>query len=454
MCGIVGVYNVEEAAAFAREILLQLQHRGQEAVGIATSHEGVVHARRKAGDVRNGFGTPVQLERLVGSAAIGHVRYSTAGKKGNGEANRQPLAWSKTALAVNGKLTNAGSLREKLEGGGALFSTPDSDSEVIAHLVGRSLEDSLEGKFQDALSHVQGAYSLVALWNGNLVVARDPRGYRPLAIGRLREGYIVSSEEVTLRNIKATDIHSVGCGELIVIGEEGLQSYSFPQETQRQHCLMEEIYFSRPDTRAFDPTKETALIRTEHGRRLAKEQPADADIVICVPDSGRYAAQGYATESGIPYVEGFMRNRNAGRSFIEPTQDDRELTVLRKQSPIKGLIEGKRVVVVDDSLVRGTTSRTIVKMLYDAGAAEVHMRIASPPIRYSCFYGLDTPTREELIASDKEVAEIREFIGADSLGYLSLGATQGPVQGDNYCHACFSGRYANNLGDFKGIAIR
>jgi len=445
MCGVVGVYNNPEAANLAYLGLYALQHRGQESAGIVSTDGEKLRAVREMGHVNDIF-TARRLKDLPGNAAIGHVRYSTAGD--SSKQNAQPIAVNyaggSVAVGHNGNLVNAIELRERLEAEGAIFTTT-SDTECIVHLIARSRERTLPDRAADALRQVRGAYSLVFLTESSLIAVRDPMGFRPLVLGKVKDTYVVSSETCAFELLGAEFIRDIEPGEMLVINEHGLRSERpfAPQPPKR--CVFEWVYFARPDS-TIDGTS-VYRARDRMGRRLAVEHPVPADVVIPVPDSGVAAAIGYARESGIPYDQGLMRSHYMGRTFIEPSQHIRNFGVKLKMSPVREVLNGKRVVVVDDSIVRGTTSRKIVEMIRGAGAREVHMRISSPPTQGPCHYGIDTPTREELIGSSRSVDEIRQFVGADSLGYLSLeglhdsvnGAGTGPREG--FCNACFSNVY-------------
>jgi amidophosphoribosyltransferase len=439
-CGIFGVCDSEDAANIAYLGLYALQHRGQESAGIASLDEGKIHVEREMGYVADVF-DEARLSRLPGRTAIGHVRYSTAGA--SLLANAQPIVfatrWGPLALGHNGNLVNAREIRASLEQKGALFTTT-SDSEVILHLVARSSAPNISGAIAEALLEVRGAYSLVILSREGIFVARDPNGIRPLSLG-IREGSpVAASETCAFDLIGAKFERDVEPGEVVRLSREGFTShrFAFPLSTP---CVFEHVYFARPDSTVFG--RSVAASRQGFGRRLAREHPAEADIVVPVPDSGTYPALGYAEESKIPFALGLVRNHYVGRTFIEPKQAIRHFGVKVKLNPVREVVEGKRVVMVDDSIVRGTTSRKIVKMLREAGAKEVHVRISSPPTMNTCHYGIDTPTRTELIAANQSVEEIRRFIEADSLGYLSvegmLDAFGRPQQAT--CTACFTGIY-------------
>jgi amidophosphoribosyltransferase len=445
MCGVVGVFGHPEAANLAYLGLYALQHRGQESAGIVSTDGEKLRAVREMGHVNDIF-TANRLKDLPGFAAIGHVRYSTAGD--SSKKNAQPIAvdyaGGSVAVGHNGNLVNAVELRERLEADGAIFQTT-SDTECIVHLIARSRERTLPERAADALRQVRGAYSLVFLTENSLVAVRDPMGFRPLVLGKVKDTWVVSSETCAFELLGATYERDVEPGEMVIIDERGLRSHR-PFGPQPPHrCVFEWVYFARPDSTI--DGRSVYRARERMGRRLAIEHAVPADVVIPVPDSGVAAAIGYARESGIPYDQGLMRSHYMGRTFIEPSQQIRHFGVKLKLSPVREVLNGKRVVVVDDSIVRGTTSRKIVDMIRGAGATEVHMRISSPPTQGPCHYGIDTPTREELIASSRTPEEIRQFVGADSLGYLSLeglhesvnGASDGPR--DGFCDACFSNKY-------------
>jgi amidophosphoribosyltransferase len=439
-CGIFGVSDSEDAANLAYLGLYALQHRGQESAGIASLDGGEIHVEREMGYVADVF-DEARLSRLPGRTAIGHVRYSTAGA--SLLANAQPIVFATgrgpLGLAHNGNLVNAREIRSSLEAKGALFTTT-SDSEVILHLIARAGAPTLSGAIAEALLEVRGAYSLVILSRDGIFAARDPNGIRPLSLG-VREGSpVVASETCAFDLIGARYERDVEPGEIVQLSREGFTShrFAFPISTP---CVFEHVYFARPDSTVFG--RSVAASRQGFGRRLAREHPAQADVVVPVPDSGMYAALGFAEESGIPFALGLVRNHYVGRTFIEPKQAIRHFGVKVKLNPVREVVEGKRVILVDDSIVRGTTSRKIVKMLREAGAREVHVRVSSPPTINSCHYGIDTPTRGELIAANQSVEEIRRFIDADSLGYLSvegmLDAFGRPQQAT--CTACFTGIY-------------
>ncbi len=444
-CGVFGVFGHEEASKLTYLGLYALQHRGQESAGIVSSDGTELHLHRAMGEVEEIF-TPAVLAELPGNLAIGHTRYSTAGDKAL--LNAQPIMIDcnkgKVALGHNGNLTNAAEWRRKLEHKGSIFQT-NSDTEVIVHLLARSQARNLSGALGDALNQVEGAYSLLVLTTDELIAVRDPRGFRPLNLGRLGDSWLVASETCAFDLLNAQYVREIEPGEMVRISRSGVESIHFAPEKPLQQCIFEHVYFARPDSIIFGRSVNES--REALGRTLAKEHPANADIVVPVPDSGVPAAVGYALESRIPFRMGLIRNHYIGRTFIEPSQAIRNFGVKLKLNPIRSLIEGQRVVLVDDSIVRGTTSRKIVRMVREAGAREVHMRISCPPTISPCYYGVDTPTREELIASSSTPEEICKFIGADSLGYLSLAGLKQAVNDTkgNYCTSCYTGVYPTDL---------
>jgi amidophosphoribosyltransferase len=443
-CGVFGIYRHAEAAHLTYLGLHSLQHRGQESAGIVASDGRSLTGHKGLGLVTDVFDANT-LNRLPGNSAIGHVRYSTAG--GAGLKNAQPFAvecaFGPLSVAHNGNLVNADVLRHELQREGAIFQGT-SDSEVFIHLIARSRESTLEQRIISALHRVQGAYALLFQTPEALVGVRDPLGFRPMVLGRLKEAYVLASESCALDLIEAEYIREVEPGEMVVIGPDGVRSLKpFDAPPHLGRCVFELIYFARPDSRLFGQS--VYGVRKELGKVLATENPVEADMVIPVPDSGTPAAIGYSEKSGIPFGFGLVRSHYVGRTFIEPQQSIRHFGVKLKLSAVSDEIRGKRVVVVDDSLVRGTTSRKIVKMLRGAGAREVHLRISSPPTRWPCFYGIDTPSRQELIASNHSVDEISRFVTADSLGYLTLDGLKRGVGGGQFCDACFSGNYLVQL---------
>jgi amidophosphoribosyltransferase len=441
-CGLFGIYGHPEAPRLTYLGLYALQHRGQESAGIVTSDGSRLRLERGMGLVSDVF-TDDRLDALGGDRAVGHVRYSTAGD--TVAANAQPILIDchrgPIALAHNGNLVNAALLRGELEAAGSIFQST-SDTEVILHLYARSHRERLEDAIATSLSKVMGAFSLLFLTPDMLVAARDPWGFRPLVVGRLADATIVCSETCALDLIDADYVREVEPGELLVIDKGGMRSFRpFPPEAHRQ-CVFEHVYFARPDSQVFG--RNVLASRLLLGRQLAREAPADADVVVPVPDSGMGAALGYAQESGIPFQWGLIRNHYVGRTFIEPRQSIRSFGVKIKLNAVRSVLEGRRVVLIDDSIVRGTTSRKIVSMVRDAGASEVHMRISSPPTIGPCYYGIDTPTRSELIAASHTVEEIRASLCADSLAYLSQAGLLAAVddrEERRYCTACFTGKY-------------
>src|SRR6476646_3352231 len=449
-CGVFGVFGHEEASKLTYLGLYALQHRGQESAGMVSSDGTELHLHRAMGEVEEIF-TPPVLAELPGNLAIGHTRYSTAGDKAL--LNAQPIMIDcnkgKVALGHNGNLTNAAEWRRKLEHRGSFFQT-NSDTEVIVHLIARSQARNLSGALGDALNQVEGAYSLLVLTQDELYAVRDPRGFRPLVLGRLPlptggEAWLVASETCAFDLLNAQYVREIAPGEMVRISRSGIESIHFAPEKPRQQCIFEHVYFSRPDSIIFGRSVNES--REALGRLLAQEHPVDADIVVPVPDSGVPAAVGYALESGIPFRMGLIRNHYIGRTFIEPSQAIRNFGVKLKLNPVRGLIEGKRVILVDDSLVRGTTSRKIVRMVRESGAKEVHVRISCPPTISPCYYGVDTPTREELIASSNTPEEICKFLGADSLGYVSLPALRQALSDTEgkFCTSCYTGVYPTDL---------
>jgi amidophosphoribosyltransferase len=449
-CGVVGVYGHEEAAKLVYLGLYALQHRGQESAGIVSTDGRELYAHRAMGEVEEIF-TPDVLNKLPGCASIGHTRYSTAGDKAL--LNAQPIMIDcnkgKISIGHNGNLTNAAEWRRKLEHRGSIFQT-NSDTEVVVHLLAKSQARNLSGALGDALNQCEGAYSLVVLTPDELYAVRDPRGFRPLNLAKFiapngETAWIVASETCAFDLLNAQYVREIEPGEMLRISKSGLESIHFAPEKPLQHCIFEHVYFARPDSTIFGRSVNDS--REALGRQLAREHPVDADLVVPVPDSGVPAAVGYAMESGIPFRMGLIRNHYIGRTFIEPSQAIRNFGVKLKLNPVRGLMDGKRVILVDDSIVRGTTSRKIVRMVREAGAKEVHVRISCPPTISPCYYGVDTPTREELIASSNTPEEICRFLGADSLGYISLAGLRQSVndtQG-NFCTSCYTGNYPTDL---------
>ncbi len=439
-CGVFGIFGHPDAANLTYLGLYALQHRGQESAGIVSSDGKQLYNVKSMGLVADIF-YEEQIKKLPGHMAIGHNRYSTTGD--SIAINIQPIlvnfALGGLAVAHNGNLVNAGILKDELEAYGSIFQST-MDSEVIVHLIAQSRMATLHERIVDALSHVQGSYSLLLITEDELIAVRDPNGFRPLSLAELDGAYVASSETCAFDLIEATYIREVAPGEMVVINSKGITS-TFPfRRAEPSHCIFEFIYFARPDSMVFG--QNVYSIRKEFGRQLARETGVEADVVVPLPDSGVPAALGYAEEAGIPFDFGLIRNHYVGRTFIEPRQSIRHFGVKIKLNPVKDALKGKRVVVVDDSIVRGTTSKKIIKMIRNAGASEIHMRISSPPTSYPCFYGIDTPTRQELIASTHSVEEIRKYITADTLGYISMDGIQKVVpQRMNYCAACFDGEY-------------
>ena len=451
MCGVFGIFNGPEASKLTYLGLYSLQHRGQESAGIASSDGKQIHSFVQMGLVADIFNQD-NLQKLSWNSAIGHVRYSTTGI--SSVKNAQPLvinyARGQMALAHNGNLTNAAEWRERLEKDGSIFQT-SSDSEVILHLVAKANgHGTIEQTVEYALSKVKGAYSVVVLTPEKLIAARDPWGVRPLCLGKIGTGWVVASESCAFDIINAKYVREVEPGEMIVISKSGVKSVKLAKpKPDLALCIFEFIYFSRPDSMIFD--KSVYSVRRELGARLAQETKdiaAGADIVISVPDSANTAAIGYSQASGLPYETGLIRNHYIGRTFIEPSQHIRDFGAKIKYNPVKDVLKGKSVVVVDDSIVRGTTSRKLVKMIRNAGAKQVHLAISSPPIISSCFYGIDTPTKKELIASKNTINEIKKYLEVDSLSYLSLEGMKASTgcQGRQFCDACFTGKYKIGCG--------
>ena len=448
-CGVVGVYGHPEAANLVYLGLYALQHRGQESAGIVASTHSKMRLEVGMGLVADVF-DPIRILKLPGPLAIGHNRYSTAGK--SELVNAQPCminySAGSLALAHNGNLVNAQTIRKDLGGKGAIFQSTN-DSEVIVHLMAQSKAETFLDRAAEALKQVSGAYSLVLMTKTELLAARDPHGFRPLCLGKLDGSYIVASETCVMDLIEAEFIREIEPGELILINDQGIQSFFPFNKAETKHCVFEHIYFARPDSFMFGEHVYTA--RKKMGRAMAQESPADVDIVVPVPDSGVVSAMGFAEESGIPFEMGLIRNHYVGRTFIEPQSQIRHFGVKLKLNPVKEIIAGKRIAIIDDSIVRGTTARKIVKMLRDAGAKEIHLRISAPPILHSCFYGIDTPTKEELIAHTHDLEETRQYLAADSLAYLSLEKMMEVLENGKkkFCSACFDGNYPIPITDKK-----
>jgi amidophosphoribosyltransferase len=458
-CGVVALYGHPEASKLAYLSLYALQHRGQESAGIAASDGEKLQLHKSMGLVSDIFNADA-LSRLPGSLAIGHTRYSTTGD--SALLNAQPIMVEcnkgKIALAHNGNITNAQEIRGQLEQAGSIFQTT-SDTEVIVHLIARSREQTLADAMADSLRRLEGAFSLVMLTPDRVFAARDPRGFRPLVMGRIpgqaahrADTIVFASETCAFDLVGANYEREVKPGELVIVGAEGVHSRFYAAQQPQSSCVFEHVYFSRPDSLVFG--RAVQQTRDAMGRQLAKESPVDAEIVVPVPDSGVTAAMGFSHESGIPLQFGLIRNHYVGRTFIEPEQRVRDFGVKLKLNPVRHVLEGKKVVLIDDSIVRGTTSRKIVRMVRDAGAKEVHMRISCPPTISPCYYGVDTPSKNQLIAANKSVDEIREYIGADSLAYLSLeGLRKAAGEGDEriYCTGCYTGKYPTHIVDVEDI---
>lgn len=454
-CGIFGVWGHPDAARLTYFGLHALQHRGQEGAGIVSNNGGELIGHRGLGLLTQVFHDEKEIAKLKGNAAIGHVRYATAGS--GGIDNIQPFVFrfhdGDMALCHNGNLTNCPSLRKALEDEGAIFHS-NSDTEVLMHLIRRSLRPTFLDKLQEALNTVHGGFAYLIMTEDKMVGALDPNGFRPLSLGRMKNGaYVLASETCALDVVGAELVRDIRPGEIVVVDDSGYQITTYTSHTQLSICSMEYIYFARPDSDIYGVNVHSA--RKRMGATLAKEAPADADMVIGVPNSSLSAATGYAEEIGLPNEMGLIKNQYVARTFIQPTQELREQGVRMKLSAVRSVVKGKRVIVLDDSIVRGTTSRRIVALLKEAGAAEVHMRISSPPLKYPCFYGIDISTTKELIAAKKSVEEIREYIGADSLAFLSLDGliesiglnADAPYGG--LCVAYFNGDYPTALDDYE-----
>ncbi|HUJ63328.1 MAG TPA: amidophosphoribosyltransferase [Kofleriaceae bacterium] len=452
-----GISGHDEAANIAYLGMHALQHRGQESAGLVSADHNRLFRHVAMGLVSDVFDR-AELARLPGDAAIGHVRYSTAGS--SELRNAQPFvfeyAGGSLAIAHNGNLVNATELRAELEAQGSIFQT-SSDTEVIVHLMAKSREQDVVGKLMSALRRVRGAYSLVLLTHDRKMIGvRDPNGFRPLVIGRLKDAYVLSSETCSFDLIEADLLRAVEPGELVVFENGGMTAHKLGEPAPATFCVFEHVYFARPDSLVNG--KAVYRAREKMGRRLAQEAPVDADVVIPVPDSGVPAAIGFANESGLPFEMGLIRSHYVGRTFIEPQDSIRHFGVRLKLSPVRAIVDGKRVIVVDDSLVRGTTSRKIVKMLRGVGAREVHLRISAPPTTHPCFYGIDTPTRSELVAASHSLDEINRYVTSDSIAYLShdgmMAAVGAEPSGQGYCSACFTGKYPVALGQGELVTLR
>ena len=442
-CGVMGIFGVPQAAYLAYQGLYQLQHRGQESAGVATDFESQIYIHKNMGLVSEVF-SGFDFKKLPGDIAIGHNRYSTTGS--SLLSNAQPLfmesRFGMLALAHNGNLVNAGSLRKTLQNEGSIFQT-SSDSEVMVHLLTKSKEKEFVEAMKQALSQVTGAFCITALVSGKLIAARDPMGFRPLCLGKLHEGWAIASETCAFDLIGAEYVREIEPGEILLISkEQGLVSHHLPKAKRQARCIFEFIYFSRPDSVIFDSNCDK--VRRAMGRQLAREETMKGgDIVISVPDSSNTAALGYSEESGIRFELGLIRNHYVGRTFIKPNQDARALSVKLKYNPVKGVLRGKRIILVEDSIVRGTTLKELVKLIKACGSKEVHIRVASPPIISPCFFGIDLSTKKEIIASNKTIQEISDYVGADSLQYLSLKGMLdvAPGPSEHYCVGCFTEEY-------------
>jgi amidophosphoribosyltransferase len=457
MCGVFGIHGHDEAANIAYLGMHALQHRGQESAGVVAVDDGRLRRHVAMGLVSDAFNRET-LTRLPGVTAIGHVRYSTAGS--SEVRNAQPFvfeyAGGQLAIAHNGNIVNANELRAELDASGSIFQT-SSDTEVIVHLMAKAREPDVLGKLVSALRRVRGAYSLVLLTHdAKMIGVRDPNGFRPLVIGRLKDAFVLSSETCSFDLIEAEFIREVEPGEIVVIDKGGMTSHRLPDIAAPTFCVFEHVYFARPDS--FLNGRSVYRAREKLGKRLAQEAQVTADVVIPVPDSGVPAAIGYANEAKLPFEMGLIRSHYVGRTFIEPQDSIRHFGVRLKLSVVRSVVDGKRVVVVDDSLVRGTTSRKIVKMLRNAGAREVHLRISAPPTTHPCFYGINTPTRSELVAASHSIEEIGRYVTCDSIAYLShegmMAAIGAEPNGAGYCSACFTGKYAVALGTSDLVQLR
>ncbi|HKL12617.1 MAG TPA: amidophosphoribosyltransferase [Halanaerobiales bacterium] len=453
-CGIFGIYSPEKRDDIARLNYLglhALQHRGQESAGICVNNDRQLKVHKGMGLVSNVFDKET-LKDLTGNISIGHVRYSTTGS--SLLVNAQPLLTNSIkgdlALAHNGNLINGQELKDNLESHGSIFHST-LDTEVIAHLVARSFKDDIIEALMQSLQQIKGAFSLIAMTNDSLIAARDPHGFRPLVLGKKDDSFILSSETCAFDIIDAEFMREIEPGEVLIINQEGITSKRYSEDKTKAFCVFEFIYFARPDS--IIGGENVYLARKKMGRRLAKEMNIEADLVVPVPSSGMAAAQGYSLEAGISYADGILRNRYVGRTFIQPTQEMRDLKVRMKLNPINKILEGKDIILVDDSIVRGTTSKQIINRLKETDVNKIHMAIASPPVKHPCFYGLDTSRRQELIAREKEVEEIAEYIGADSLHYLSLEGILSVLEADDYgyCSACFNGKYPTDENEKREV---
>lgn len=454
-CGVFGIYGNSKAARLAYLGLYSLQHRGQESAGIVSSDKGIIHLHKGMGQVSDVFAEEESLAKLTGKLAIGHNRYSTTGA--SSLINIQPFIITNRsrnlAIAHNGNLTNSFELRQKLDLRGSIFQTT-SDTEIILHLAALSKKKTRVERICDALRKVRGAFSLLFLTEDSIIAARDPHGFRPLALGKMGRAWVVASETCAFDIIGARYVRDIEPGEVLEINGNGLNSMHPITPTRHAFCIFEYIYFSRPDSKVFGENVDK--IRRRLGRLLAREHPVEADIVIGIPDSANTATLGYAEESGLRFEIGLIRNHYVGRTFIDPEQNIRDLDVKLKFNPVKGVLNGRRVVVVDDSIVRGTTSKKLVQLIRDAGAKEVHFRVSAPPIVSPCFFGIDMPTHRELIANRMSIKEIEEYIGADSLRYLSIdGMLSMPsLPRTTFCSSCFSGKYVMKVPQVNGSKLK
>ncbi|MCK4632883.1 MAG: amidophosphoribosyltransferase [candidate division Zixibacteria bacterium] len=450
-CGVFGVFGNARAVELSYFGLYALQHRGQESAGIVSNNNGTFNLHKGMGLVSEVFAKRAALSNLRGKVAIGHTRYSTTGA--SSLINIQPFIITNRsrnlAIVHNGNLTNSQQLRQSLDRAGAIFQTT-SDTEIILHLAARSSKRTRIAQICDALNTVKGAFSLLFLTERGIIAARDPHGFRPLCLGKYRDAWVVASETCAFDLIGARYVRDIEPGEVLEITETGLKSYWLKGKAKHAACIFEYIYFSRPDSKVFGENVDK--VRRRLGRLLAREHPVEADVVIGIPDSANTATLGYAEESGLRFEIGLIRNHYVGRTFIDPHQDIRDLDMKVKFNPVKGVLKGRRVVVVDDSIVRGTTSKKMVKMIRDAGAKEVHFRVSSPPIISPCFFGIDMPTRKELIASNKTVRQIEKHLGVDSLRYLSLKGmlSMSCLPDTTFCSSCFSGKYPIRIPKING----
>ncbi|MBU8870831.1 MAG: amidophosphoribosyltransferase [Gemmatimonadales bacterium] len=448
-CGVIGIAGVDGAAELASLGLHALQHRGQESAGISSADGHRLTTHKRMGLVADVFDEST-VRQLTGNNAIGHVRYSTSGS--SSLINAQPIQVTShrgsVSLAHNGNLVNAPELRREMEADGSIFSTTN-DSEVILHLLARSRAIACEDALASALARLKGAYSLVVLARDRLIAARDPHGFRPLCLGRYKDSYVVASESCAFDIIGASYLRDIEPGEMVILGDGELTSRKMSKKIPERRCVFEHVYFSRPDSTIFGRNVEAA--RRKSGEILGQEAPTEADLVCAVPDSSNTAALGYSQATGIPFELALIRNHYVGRTFISPAQKVRDMSVRIKFNPVAEVVQGKRVVMVDDSIVRGTTMRKLVKLMRWAGASEVHLRIASPPVTNPCFYGIDTPVRNELIASSHTIEEIATYLRVDSLSYLSLeGLLAATGEGEKYCDACFTGNYPVSFAEGQG----